>query len=95
MEPEYETPKLNKPEKLSVQKVTVTYLYCKIAVDSTILVSISFIASEQANAANTTMKKVKKFLNYVASHQDMIVTYLESDRLLVCHRDASYLRKPR
>ena len=39
------------------------------------------------------MKKVKKFLNYAASHQYAIVTYRTSDMLLAFHRDALYLIK--
>ena len=56
------------------------------------LVEISSIASEHSNPTNTTMKNVKKFVKYAASHQDTIVTYYASGMILACHSDTSYLR---
>ena len=44
---------------------------------------------------NTTMKKLKKFLNYAASHQDAIVTYHASDMVLEYLSNASDLREPK
>ena len=46
------------------------------------LLALSAITSEQENPTNTTMKNVKKFLNYLESHQDVIVMYHESDMIL-------------
>ena len=75
--------------------MTGTFLYYAIATDITISVTISAIAPEHANPTNTTMKKVKKFLNYAASHQDAIVMYHASDMLFACTSNASYLIKPK
>ena len=55
------------------------------------MLALSAIASEQANTTNATMKKVKKFLNYAASHQDEIVMYHVSYMVLIFHINASYL----
>ena len=84
-------PNLNESEKN--QQVTEIFLYYAIGVDSTILVAICSIVSEQANTMNTTMNKVKKFLNYAASHQDVIFMYHASDVILAFHSAASYLIK--
>ena len=73
--------------------MTGTFLYYERAVDRTMLVVISAIAPEQANPTNTTMKIVKKFLNYAASHQYEIVTHHPSDMTLACHSYALYLSK--
>ena len=37
------------------------------------------------------MLKIKQFLDYVASHDDTILTYRVSDMVLAIHSDASYL----
>ena len=59
------------------------------------MVSLSAIALEQTNPTNTTIKKVKKFLYYAASHKDLIVMYHASDMILECHINSSYLIKPK
>ena len=71
-----------------VKEVTGTFQYYAIAVDSTILVALSTIVSEQANPTNKTMNKLKKFLNYVASHQYAIVTYHASDMIFSYHSNS-------
>ena len=93
-EPEDEAPNLNESEKI-VHQMTGKFLYCARAADSTMLAALNSISSEQANPTNTTMKKTKNFLNYVASHQDVIVTYHASDLIFACHIYASYLSKPK
>ena len=65
-----------------VPKVTGTFQYYARSVDGTMLLALSAITSEQENPTNTTMKNVKKFLNYLESHQDVIVMYHESDMIL-------------
>ena len=67
-------------------------LYYVRAVNDTMLVALSDIAPKQAEPTNTTIEKVEKFLNYAASHQDAIFTYLSGDMILACHSDAYYLR---
>ena len=41
------------------------------------------------------MKKVRKFMNYAATHLDAIITYCKNDMVLVCYSDASYLSEPK
>jgi hypothetical protein len=60
-------------------------------VDSTILVALSTIASAQATPTKDTMLKIKKHLNYVATHPDAILSYKASNMILAVHSDASYL----
>ena len=48
---------LDKDGKKFVQQVTGTFLYYEKAVDSTMLVALSAIASEQASPTKNTMKK--------------------------------------
>ena len=85
------SPLLSKADKKFVQEVTGTFLYYARAVDTTMLTALGSIATQQANPTENTMKKVKQFLDYAASHPDAIVTYHASDMVLAGHSDASYL----
>ena len=85
---------LTKQEKKIVQQVIGTFLYYGRAVDSTMLVALSAIASEQANPTWNTMLKTKRFMDYAASHPDAILTYRRSNMILGIHSDASYLSEP-
>ena len=50
-----------------MQQVCGTFLYYGRAVDITMLVPLSAIASDQAKPTKETLKKVDQFLDYVAS----------------------------
>ena len=85
---------LDKDNKTFVQQVTGTLLYYARAVDSTMMVALSALASEQASPTRKTMEKVMTFLDYAASQEEAVITYHESDMVLACHSDASYLSEP-
>ena len=74
-----------------IQSVIVSPLFYVLAVDSTILASLSSLSSEQTKATATTMDKVHQLLDYVAKHPNACVMYKYSNMQLVCHSDASYL----
>jgi hypothetical protein len=86
---------LSKEEKKYIQQVIGTFLYYGQAVDSTMLTTLSSIASTQAKPTKETMNNTKLFLDYAASHQDTIITYQASKMVLVVHSNASYLSKPK
>ena len=92
---EVEEAELGKEEKLFVQQVLGTFLYYARAVDSTMLVALSAIASEQAKPTKATMEKVDQFLDYAASQEEAVLTYRASDMVLAIHSDASYLSEAR
>ena len=69
------SPKLGPTDKLFIQQVTGTCLYYARAVDATMLVALSAIASEQASPTEETMKKPLLFLEYVATRPDPILIY--------------------
>jgi len=87
--------KLGPEGKLFIQQVTGTFLYYARAVDSTMLVALSAIASDQAAPTENTMRKTLQFLDYVATHPDAILTYSKSSMVLNVHSDASYLCEPK
>jgi hypothetical protein len=59
------------------------------------LTALSSIVSNHSKPTNETMSNRFFFLDYAASNQDTIITYPESDMVLVVHSDASYLSKPK
>ena len=78
-----------------IQKNVGTFLYYGIAVDNTILVALSTIASEQSSATSNTAKKITQLLNYLATHPNATIQYKRSDMVLWVHSDASYLSCPK
>ena len=88
---ESEEPELEADDKTFIQQVLGTFLYYARAVDSTMLVALSSIASEQAKPTATTMKKIKQFLDYASTQEEAVLTYHASDMILAIHSDASYL----
>ena len=70
-------------------------MYYVIAVDNTILVALSTIASEQYAATSNTAKKTTQLLNYLATNTDATIKYTQSDMVLWVHSDASHLSYPK
>ena len=63
------------------------------AVDGTMQSALSSLATEHATPSANIMKKLKQFLDYAASQEELARTYKASDMVLVGHRDGSYLSK--
>ena len=78
-----------------IQQVTGTFLYYARAVDVTMLVALSAIASNQSAPTAKTMGKALTFLDYVATHPAAIFTYSAGDMVLNVHSDSSYLTEPK
>jgi hypothetical protein len=68
-----------------------TLLYNARAVDPTLLVSLSALASQLSTAAATTIKAVSHLLEYCSTHPESTIRYFASDLQLKIHSDASYL----
>jgi hypothetical protein len=86
-------PPLNKEETKYVQAVAGTLLYYGRAVNSTILTSLSSLATKQAKPMQKTMEMVKQLLDYCATQEEAIITYMASKMILNVHSDAGYLNK--
>ncbi len=84
---------LSKEEKTYVQVVIGTFLYYARCVDALMLPALGMLATQQASPTKNTMKKIKQFLDFVATHPDAVITYHTSDMVLAGHSDASYLSK--
>ena len=87
--------KLGPEDTKFIRQVTGTFLYYARAVYATMLVALSAIASDQSGPTAKTMAKTLKFLDYVATHPDKILTFSASEIVLNVHSDASYLTEPK
>jgi hypothetical protein len=85
----------SKEDKTYIQQVIGTLLYYGRAVDATIFVAFSSLASAQATLTDDTMLRTHHLLDYVATHPDAILSYAKSDMILGIHSDASYLSEPK
>jgi hypothetical protein len=66
---------LSKEEKTYIQEVIGTFLYCARCVDASMLPALGTLATLQASPTKNTMKKIKQFLDFEATHPDAVVTY--------------------
>jgi hypothetical protein len=80
------------------QAVVGTLLYNARAVDPTLLVPLSTLASQLSTATTTTtatLKAVPHILYYFSTHPEYTIRYFASDMQLKIHSDASYLSEPK
>ena len=66
---------LSKEEKSYVQEVIGSFLYYTRCVGASMLPALGTLATQQASPTKNTMKKIKQFLGYAATHPDAVVTY--------------------
>ncbi len=90
-----DSPPLNKAGKKFIQEVTGVFLFLTRAINLTMLLPLSALASKQATPTEQTMEKCLQFLDYAASQEEAIITYRVSDMKLAIHSDASYLYEPK
>jgi hypothetical protein len=81
---------LGKHKILRLQQITGKFLYYSCAVDPTMNVVLSSLASQQTKATQCTAHDANKFLNYCATHPDTTIHYYASDMVLNVHSNASY-----
>ena len=66
-----------------VQKVVGSILYYARSVDSTPLVALNTLASEQAHTTEKTIKNMKHMLDYLATNPNATVRFYPSDMMFV------------
>jgi len=72
-----------------IQQIVGALLYYARAVDNTILLSLSAIASEQAHPTQLTYKRCHHLLDYCAYHPDAVVRFKAFNMILNIHSDVS------
>ncbi len=87
------SPHLSNANIKHVQHIIGSILYYACAVDLTVLMPLSTIASKQAKGTQQTMAKSKQLLDYLATHPDAMVCFHASDMILNFHSDTLYLSK--
>jgi hypothetical protein len=85
------SPALSDKDANKLQQLTGTLLYYARAVDTTLIMPINVLASEQSKVTAVTAAKVIKLLNYCNTHPKTKIRYHASDMILHIHSDASYL----
>lgn len=89
------SPKLDKAGKKFIQQVCGKFLFLGRAVDGTLLMPISAIASQTSEPTEDTMKQTQQLLDYLATQEEAVLTYNKSNMILAVHSDASYLSEPK
>ncbi len=89
------SPRLYEAQKKCIQQIVGSFLYYVQAVDPTILMALSEIASQQAGPTENKMERVNQFLDYMWTHPDVIIWYHASDMILNVHSDMLYLSAPK
>jgi hypothetical protein len=54
------------------------------------LAALGTLATQQANPTKNTMARATQFLDYAATHPDVILAYQASDMVLAGHSDVIY-----
>jgi hypothetical protein len=88
-----QSPAATKANQKYIRQVVGILLYNARAVNATLLVALSSLASAQAASIEYTMPLIKWLLSYGTTQPDAILTYEKSDMILAVHSDASYLSK--
>jgi Reverse transcriptase (RNA-dependent DNA polymerase) len=86
---------LSKEGNLCLQQITGKFQYYSRAVDPTMNVTLSTLASQQTHGTKLTEADANKLLNYCATHPDATIRYYPSDMILKVHSDASYNSEPK
>jgi hypothetical protein len=87
------SPPLSKDDIKQVHCVIGSILYYAQAIDLTVLMALSMIASKQAKGTKSTIKKCIQLLDYLATHPDVTVKFYAFDMILNIQSNASYLSK--
>jgi hypothetical protein len=72
-----------------------TLFYNARALDPTLLVPLSALASQLSTATATTIKAMSHLIDYCSTHPESTIRYFASDMQLKIHSDASYLSEPK
>ena len=88
-------PPLDQKGKKFIKKVCGKFLFLGRAVDSTLLCPISAIASQSVSPTEDTMNQTIQLLDYIATQEEVVLTYNTSGMKLAAHSYASYISEPK
>ena len=76
---------LYETESNVIQNIVGTFLHYVIAIDNTILTSLSDIAAEKSKVNKNTVKKITKVLHYLDTNPDAAIQYHANGMILYIH----------
>ena len=76
------SPPVSASAKTLIQQFVGTFLYYGLALDYTMLVSLSTIGSQQNNPTERTMSELVWFLDYCATNPKAVICYHTSDMVI-------------
>jgi len=88
-------PALDKKGKKYIQQVCGKFLFLGRAVGSTVMCPISAITSHLVTPTEETLMQTQQLLDYVATQEELVLTYHASEMELAVHNDVSYLSEPK
>jgi hypothetical protein len=71
-----------------VKEIIIVFLFYGRAVDSTMMVALGTLVSQQSNSTYATAKTITQLLNYAATRLDATIRYISSDIYLHIHSNA-------
>lgn len=89
------TPPLDTSGIQYIQRAVGKFLFYARAIDLTMLHALNDIAISASKGTEATMRALKHFLDYAASHPDTKLLYQASDMILRTYSDAAYLVAPK
>ena len=89
--PPDKSPSLDKKDITKIQQILGTLLYYARMVDSTLLVAISDLETQQTHPMERTLKNLHQLLDYCCKYPSSTVIFVKSDMILKDHSDAGYL----
>ena len=93
--PPDESSPVSKEKIKRIQGIVGSLLFYAQSIDSTFLVGLNSIATQQTSATDNTLKRTEDLLDYAAAHPNAKVRYRVSEMILRIHTDASYLSEPK
>ena len=76
-----------------VQGIVGALIYAGRAVSKKLLVALSEIGAQQAEATKETSDAIEQLLDYVATHPDDGILFRKSDMILVAYTDTGFINK--
>jgi hypothetical protein len=89
------SPPLSPADIKELMGIVGSLLFFGRAIDNTLLMTLSDLASAQSKGTEATQRAAQKLLNYCATHPNPKIRYHASDMALKIHSDASYLSAPK
>ena len=88
-------PLLDKKGSKFIQEICRMFIFLGRAIDSTLICPINAITSQSTNLTKDTTRQTQQLLDDIATQEEDIFIYSNSDMRLADHSDASYLSEPK